>query len=232
MRCKIIKQLTIFTIVSFLCCFMAHNHDAYAQPCKAEASPSITVVPSSAPVQYDFSKSTQDLTAQNKNHRSPSTSQPGSQVLGQHLGRITSQIRLVTQIRTNTQTQLSCISIKSIEIMVHLDPKIFISRDHFPGSCKHNVIHQHELMHLQTDQQIILDYTSVIQQNLYRYFAKVPNVIGPVVKAAIPSARSELSSRVDRITAPIFKTMEKDRDARHGRIDTPEEYARIARLCQ
>jgi len=134
------------------------------------------------------------------------------------------EIRGKTWLAKNSQTECSTFDIKVIygfsPITVHVGSE-------FPkGSCAHEEIYQHELAHVTTYQQHAKAIREEITQTLKKRFENG----GPSYGSRGETSESLQRELNERWLPYIHRLLDKVKIAQR-KIDSPEEYARIASSC-
>ena len=102
---------------------------------------------------------------------------------------------------------------------------IYVSREFPPGSCSYREVLAHEMRHLKTYQDFLPEAEAVVRARLAARFAGKP------LYAPIGQARSLLQREVDRSWMPYIKREMSRVEALQAAIDTPQEYARLGKVC-
>lgn len=124
----------------------------------------------------------------------------------------------------------NCFWFDQIEVTLRLNPTIYIAREIPYNSCLYKEVMAHEFQHFNTDFQVAKDYQAIFDRELNR-MARELGVIGPYTRDMGMRPKEELLKRLDALVTQISAHMKEDRLLRQARIDTREEYDRIAQAC-
>lgn len=124
----------------------------------------------------------------------------------------------------------SCFAPSKIIARVELSPTVYISSAYRPGSCRYRVTRQHELQHVKIATEGLEEYAPAIMARL-RKAAAAAGPAGPTTSLQLRRARQRLVKSIDAAFAGVMGEMERKIAARQARIDTEDEYRRIAGLC-
>jgi len=151
---------------------------------------------------------------------------PQHQVLGLTRGQAVVRYKLEIQRQLDPSGQWECASPR-ITLTYGFDPiTVFVAREFPPGSCAYQEIHAHELRHLETYKAQVDKVEAEITQALQRRFAGPTPWRGPAGQA-----QEVLQRELDERWLPYVKLLLERGETDQARIDTPEEYARIAASC-
>lgn len=102
---------------------------------------------------------------------------------------------------------------------------IYVSREFPPGSCSYQEVLAHEMRHLKTYQDFLPRAEAIVRARLAARFAGKP------LYAPIGQARNLLQREVDRSWMPYIKREMEKIEVLQAAIDTPQEYARLGKVC-
>lgn len=127
---------------------------------------------------------------------------------------------------------LSCLHFSEVNIILTLEPTIFIARDFARGGCVYNAVRDHEMEHVAIDRTAIEAYAAQID----RAFDFVFEVDGnrqspPIADNEVTVMRSRMQQAVINQTEQILRDMYADRMARQNALDSPQTYAELMRQC-
>jgi hypothetical protein len=136
--------LSVLTCLAALGSFSGAAFAAEASWCKPDKAPRVTVKASTDQVSYNFSKSEKDL---NKFH--VDTVNPyGGNVITDVGGLMAGGIETRQSMRFSTLTHQglgqTCYWYDTVDVLVHIQPTIYIASEFPKGTCKHNAIMGHE----------------------------------------------------------------------------------------
>ena len=194
---------------------------AWADLCAGLPPPAATVQKLEARVATNLEFSVAGLT-----RLAVEIARPRQQVLGLTRGQAVVRYKLEIQRQLDPSGQWECASPK-IALTYGFDPiTVFVAREFPPGSCAYQEIHAHELRHLETYKAQVDKVEAEITQALQRRFAGPTPWRGPAGQA-----QERLQQELGERWIPYVKLLLERGEADQARIDTPEEYARVAASC-
>ncbi|SHG56359.1 hypothetical protein [Massilia sp. CF038] len=160
----------------------------------------------------------------------PAKSQKPAPVNGAVLGvtatKYATNIGYSAHVMRNPISRYECVS-SQIEVTVSYEPTvIYIGKEFLPGTCAYREILAHEMRHLNTYFEQLPKVEIAVREALVRRF-NVKAEYGPAGQA-----QAALKREVENVWVPFFTAQIKRADALHDVIDTPQEYARLSRVCQ
>lgn len=102
---------------------------------------------------------------------------------------------------------------------------IYVGREFPPGSCAYEAILAHEMRHLQAYLDHLPKAERVVREALAKRFEARP------LYAPKGSARAALAREIDSGWMPYIKAEMGKVEARQSAIDSPQEYARLSKVC-
>ena len=167
----------------------------------------------------DNSRSYFDLTRLKGNVRR------GSWVLGLTHTEARVSIKVGGRMLVDEASGYECVAPR-IDVNLYYAPiVIYVSREFPPGSCSYQEVLAHELRHLRTYQDFLPRAETIVRTRLAARFAGKP------LYAPIGQARSLLQREVDRSWMPYIKREMEKVEVLQAAIDTPQEYARLGKVC-
>jgi len=149
----------------------------------------------------------------------------GSWVLGLTHTEARVSIKVGGRMLTDQASGYECVAPR-IDVNLYYAPiVIYVSREFPPGSCSYREVLAHEMRHLQTYQGFLPQAEAIVRARLAARFAGKP------LYAPIGQARSLLQREVDRSWMPYIKREMEKVEALQAAIDTPQEYARLGKVC-
>lgn len=151
--------------------------------------------------------------------------QRGSAVLGLTHTDARVSIKVGGRMVTDPASGHECVAPR-IEVHLAYAPiVIYVSREFPPGSCSYREVLAHEMRHLDTYQAFFPQAEARVRARLAARFAGKP------LYAPIGQARSLLQREVDRNWMPYIKREMAQVEVLQAAIDTPQEYARLGKVC-
>lgn len=225
-------------IAAALLHFPQKAENTYIQPvaqqveCVAKVAPQINVKPSKSYVRYDFTKTKAQLNAVDIDTVSPYGPNHQTIVSGLMSGSIQVKHQVAFLNETYKELDQGCIYLKSIDVNVHIDPTIYIAREHPKGTCMHNAVLTHELKHVREDQLIVNKYAKRIGQALVKLVDAQGPSFGPYETARVPFVQQNIQNSITRIMKQFNDQMNEERQRRQQAIDSIEEYESIGKKCK
>jgi hypothetical protein len=194
---------------------------SWADPCDELPKPSVTIKrieerPGSN-TEYSY-KSLTNLGA--------ALARPGRQVLGLTRGNATVSFAANTPSIIDPTGRWECAS-PQITLTFGFSPMTVYVASEFPqGSCAFKEIYEHEMRHVEAYQTHIASLEKQLSETLNARFAN-----GTVWRGPVGQTASRLRQELDARWAPYVQRQIKRVDEAQARIDTAEEYERVANAC-
>ena len=192
-----------------------------ADECDRLPPPSVAIKRLETPVTLDRNYSVAALRA-----IGPALSRPNERVLG--LTRATSRVSVETRIASyiDRSGRWECAS-PALTVSYGYSPlTVYVAREIAAGSCAYNEVYQHELRHVQTYQARLRRIEPEIAQALQQRFAT-----GAAWRGPKGQAQRVLQRELDERWLPFIKRTIEQVESEQALIDTPQEYARVAKSC-
>ena len=125
---------------------------------------------------------------------------------------------------------IACIWLKDIRLTLSYTPNVYIASEHRPGSCRYDVIMEHEVRHVNTDIMTLNEYLPLIQQNV-QYAVDTLGVRGPYQDIQTDRIRQDMQDVISSRLRDTLSEMDTVRRKRQQMIDTRQEYMRLSGLC-
>ena len=198
----------------------AQNRTPLQARCEDTIGESISVLSSREQgYRIDNTRSYYDLT------RLMGSVRPGSWVLGLTHTEARVRIQVGGRMLADPATGYECVAPR-IDVSLDYAPiVVYVSREFPPGSCSYREVLAHEMRHLTTYQNHLPRTEATVRARLAGRFAGKP------LYAPIGQARSLLQREIDRSWMPYIKGEMARVEALQAAIDTPQEYARLGKVC-
>ncbi len=200
--------------------------------CVVKTPPKINVKPSKSYVRYDFTKTKAQLNNVDIDTVSPYGPNHQTIVSGLMSGSIQVKHQVAFLNETYEQLDQGCIYLKSIDVNVHIDPTIYVAKDHPKGTCMHNAVLTHELKHVREDQLIVNKYARKIGNALVKLVDSQGPAFGPYETERVPFVQQNIQNSITRVVKSFNDKMNEERQHRQQGIDTLEEYESIGKKCK
>jgi hypothetical protein len=136
------------------------------------------------------------------------------------------EISLNGSILQDPLSGYECISPRIAVTLYYIPIVIYIGKEFSPGTCAYDEILAHEMRHLNTYLEHLPKVESVVRKALSNRFDNKP------LYARSGQARASLQREVDTGWMPYMKRELIRVEAKQALIDTPQEYARLSRVCK
>lgn len=197
--------------------------------CRPSTVATVNVQLTYAPIRTDFTKSVDQLKTFQIDTINPYGSNVNTIVGGLTQGLIKFEQQMQTGgVRYGSQ---SCIWAENVNVVLRLEPVVYVASNFPPGTCRHNSILAHEQKHIKVDQDMAAAYKPVFENTLVNAINQY-RVVGPVNRDQERNKQEEFARYLKDTIAGIIKRFEADRNQRQQNVDTRAEYDRVAALCK
>lgn len=197
---------------------------AYAIDC-GMASPKVTVSKYRSAVEY-----VRDFTSAGLTQMHTGSYRPGSpNVLG--LGGGAVELGATVTFKVKQQGDVACVRVERIDGAFRVHPTMMIAKNYQEGSCEYNAVLAHEKKHVTALDFFHGEYSSKFDLHLRGIAKDYRNgrVTTPGHAESIQRQIQEnIAAQVQAYLAKISPVIQK----RQLKVDSPEEYARVAKLCK
>jgi len=197
--------------------------------CTADIKPQIHIQPRTQDIQYEFRYTSEELTRLK-------ASSMGAQALGADM--VTGGLRedepkigvnVSWKVQEYTHKDAACIWYDKIHVTIDLAPKIYIAKDFNYSPCRKEII-EHEKDHVRVDRKIFNKYSQKMARSVENAVRKM-NVNGPYRKDQIPMVQEKMAKYIQNSVMAQVDGINKDMKVLQAKIDSPQEYARITKIC-
>lgn len=151
---------------------------------------------------------------------------PGRHVLGLTRAQASASYEIRIPMVVDRTGRWECAS-PQITLTYGFSPMtIYVAREFPQGSCAHQEIYEHELRHVNTYREHATRIEGVLLERLQQRFATGAPWRGPAGQA-----QTRLQRELDERWLPVARRMLKEAESRQARIDTADEYDRVAASC-
>ncbi len=203
---------------------------ALAQPaCPARPPADVRVIVTTNPVKTDNSKSV----AQLQNFKIDTVNPYGENALTEVGGLMSGGLQLKTDVEISWETdnRTACFWYKKVDVIMHIDPTIFIASAYPPGTCRYAAILEHENKHVMTDRIVAKYWRPKVEDYVQRQVNKI-GVIGPYPASNVQQTRAHMTDFMAKAMEAVSKPVNEDRMRRQQAIDNRGEYDRVNNLCR
>lgn len=198
--------------------------------CAVPKAPVIQVLPKTADIRYDYSRTTEQLTSMGSNTVNPYAANLDTTTGGLRAdaAKIASNIKMGTQ--TYPALNVGCIWYDSIIVNISLSPVIYIAREYQQEPCKSAII-EHEIRHVSVDRDVMNKYALEIGRAIQSSVNQA-GALGPFNAQEMPRHQDRLIKHIQSAIDSQQLMLEKEMRTRQGQIDSIEEYQRVSNICK
>jgi len=130
------------------------------------------------------------------------------------------------ELLQDSQAGLECVLPRVAVTLTYEPIVVYIGREFAPGTCAYRELLAHEMRHLKA----YLDALPKVEQTVREKLA--PRLDGRAVVARSGQARPMLQREIDGAWLPLIRAEMQGIERRQAAIDSPQEYARLSKVCQ
>lgn len=200
--------------------------------CKIPKPAEINIIPRTAPVKYDYTKSHAELQNQQVDTINPYSYGAKTHTNGFMSGEISmkSTVKLDnTWARGNPKWQ--CVWYEDVTIEIAIDPTIVIAREVAADACMKNAVLEHELKHVRVDRKIVNKYAKTIGRKVYDGLKQRGFIAGPVREEDAQATANRMRETVKQLIELEYQKMGIERKERQQEVDNLEEYKNVNAKC-
>lgn len=185
---------------------------------------------------YDYQKSTRELTAMSGqkirewNEHNRSARETVTHTSGLTLGQVEFSFETSVQLKpSGVFSNYYCPYVRDLNVTVTYTPTIFVTSDYKQGSCRFNEVLKHEHKHNKVNIRGVRKFSKTLKEDLPEI---VEFIEGRQIQKGRPDSilnavNENLHEAIQFYIDESSKKMRED----NNKIDTPEEYSRVARAC-
>jgi hypothetical protein len=140
---------------------------------------------------------------------------------------VDSEIRIASTAAT-VPGEPTCAWPSVVSVTLSTAPTVYVGADH--GICSREVGLNHEMQHVAIDKKVIDTYGPIFRQRLDA-MVDAMNTAAPETGLDIGSLRSRIEEKINAVIAVVADALNDDRSNRHRKLDSPQEYQRLAYAC-
>ncbi|PKO86434.1 MAG: hypothetical protein CVU18_15055 [Betaproteobacteria bacterium HGW-Betaproteobacteria-12] len=160
------------------------------------------------------------------NNLGATVSRPGHQVLGLTRGTASASLAVHSPTLVDSSGRWECAS-PQITLRYGFSPiTVYVAREFPPGSCAHQQIYEHEMRHVKTYEEHLVNLEKDLLATLNARFAT-----GGPWRGKAGDIGPRLRRELDQRWLPMVQREIRRVEAAQALIDTDEEYARVADAC-
>ena len=201
---------------------------ARPQWCRPTAAAPVNLSLRYAPIKYDYTKSSNQLAQFDIDTVNP---------YGDHAHTIVGGLTMA-QIRVEHQMHMggirygdqSCMWIANVQMVIHLEPTVYVANKYKPGTCRFKSILEHEAKHVKVDQELAQRYEAVYEKAVVDAINQF-RIIGPFHDSQRQMVQDDLAQFIRGVIDNVSKQFNEGRGKWQQAVDTRQEYDRVAALC-
>ncbi len=199
--------------------------------CRVKAAPKVLVQPMRSVVQYDYSKYKEELQTFEIDTVSPYGPGHDAKIGGLMSGEIRVESRVRMMHEKYAHAGKGCVHIDTIDVIVHVNPTIYVAREFKKGTCEHKAIVEHEKKHVKVDADVAAKYAAIIREQLKAKLIEIGSTFGPVPLSKLDDVQKRVQAELDKVVTSNTDQMTAERRELQQSIDTAEEYRRVSNQC-
>ncbi len=203
----------------------------HASGCVMPAPTKINVIPSTKPVVYDYNQSLQNIQEIETDTKNPY----GLHAMTITQGFMKGQIQFTPKVKLDfavvPQSRSVCLWYEEIDLRIEIDPTIVIGREVASDPCMKAAVIDHEHKHVTADREVVNKYAQRMGTRIYQRLKEHGFVVGPIDAKEAQEAADRMHNVVHAVLKVEYAKMEQERAMAQQRIDSREEYNRVAKLC-
>lgn len=198
--------------------------------CSIPVAPIINIKPVTADIQYDFSKTDQQLTAMKSNTISPYGINADMVTRGLRHDKPTMDYNIQFGSAVHPSSGTFCVWYKQIDINIKLSPKIYIAKGYNKGKCGQFILN-HEKKHVLVDRQVMNKYAQMMGKSVQNA-VNMAGALGPYNMDKVDSVRDGMSKHIDSALQSVLLLMQNEMNNKQQAIDSKEEYDAGHEACK
>lgn len=190
------------------------------EQCESRLKPTeIRVSSEPSKITYDFTRSVQELTQES------GSAKRGQSTLGLTKVSFQTSLRYSGNYLVDQPTRKACMR-PVVSVKLTVSPQtVFVAREFPQGTCMFNEVAQHELRHVQANQDAVEGAADALQAEMARHYGN-RIFMGPQAEL-----QRQLEEEMGRRWMPWAQAELERRRKVHEQIDSPQEYARLGQVC-
>lgn len=207
-------------------------HLAAANGCMMQPNPpKVLVQPLRSVTKYDLSKTPDELKKFDIDTISPYGKGHREKIGGLMRGELRLESRVKFMQEKRPWLKNACLHIESVDIIIHMNPTIYIDKKYPKGSCEYNAIAVHERGHVDIDARIVKQYSALIRRDIKDLFQKYGGSFGPYPLSRINAEQKQAQKVLNDIVETRSAEMSAQRRVKQQGHDTQAEYQNVRRKC-
>ncbi len=199
--------------------------------CRMPKPTDIEVIPHAEAVEYDYSRSLEDLQDVETDTIDPFDFNG----ISYSEGYMKSSIRLQPEIKLGTRTftayKAMCVWYDTITIRIDIDPVITIAEEVADDDCMGEAVRNHEMKHVRALRKVVNKYADSMGREVYRQLKDRGFIAGPVPEEHAQQIIDRMYKTVEQVLELEYKKMQIENSEEQSRVDSRQEYEYVASLC-
>ncbi|MCC7305750.1 MAG: hypothetical protein IT558_05770 [Alphaproteobacteria bacterium] len=191
----------------------------------------ITVTPSAEKVEYDYSKSLDQLQGVQADTVNPHSFSGLTLMQGFTQGAMKMVPKIKLAYKVYPDFGAGCMWYESIDIRLSLDPAITIAREVKQDSCMYRAVLEHEKKHVAVDRKLLNQYSQIIGKKVYDELKSRGFMAGPFRKEDLEAISARMQDTVEQVVAFQWKKLDIDRTEAQQAVDSLKEYQSVQAQC-
>lgn len=198
--------------------------------CTYAQAPMINIRPTTAPVQYDFTKTATQLTALQSDTISPYGLSVDVTTKGLRHDRPFMEYRIEFGTSVDQKYGSFCIWYKDITLDIKLQPKIYIAKEYNVGDCGKFIL-EHEKKHVRVDREVMNKYAALLGKSIQNA-VNLAGAQGPYNYTQAEEVRQSMKLHIDSAIQSVMLLMQGEMNRRQQAIDSLQEYEAGRIVCK
>ncbi len=199
--------------------------------CEPDEKTKININPRTSDVEYDYTRDLKDIQKTKTDTVDPYGIHSNSITQGFMEGQISMKRAVDLDYKLVNKGKDVCMWYKSIDIDVHIIPKIVIAKEIKRNKCMYKAVLEHEKKHVHVDRMVVNEASKTIGLGLYELLTTKGFAFGPVPREKAQIYANAMVKLIMDTTQKRYEDMTKVRSERQGAVDSLEEYQRVSALC-
>lgn len=199
--------------------------------CVVEKAPSITVKVQTEEIDYDYSRNAAELGKLKTDSVSPYA--PGADTVSGGLREDHPEIRSQIEwaLKYEPKRNVGCMWYDTIEIIIHLKPKIYVAKEFYASQPCREAILQHERRHVEVDRKVMNKYAAGMGKAVQNAVNNA-GAMGPFNMDDQEKIKTLSGKHIESALDSQRLLMEKEMRSLQSQVDSLEEYKRVSSFCR
>lgn len=198
--------------------------------CQVPRAPAVSIEVDTDDIQYDFSRSTTELTGIQSNTVSPYP--PGADTATGGLREDHPEIRsqVTWALSYDPRANVGCMAYDTIDVKIHLSPHIYVAREFDIPECREAVL-EHEQKHVAVDRRLTNKYARIVGERLQQLVNET-GAVGPFNMAEKDRVKAASSREIHDTIELVEGAFSREMRFEQGKVDSLDEYMRVGKICR